>query len=541
MALLGLFSRKDKKSSTSKAGSSDSSNLPPKPSPSPSDSTSVTETDYVSVRRGALPHATNGPYNGPPAAAASTSKLRQAFARKKSPTLLDGVPRLPLASSPSTSPPPVPYSPSILSDSVNDDHSFRPPPSKSSIFSAYADPKGALSTRSLPANRPNYYHSRNHSSSREAASVDVHALEPPPPLPQPVPKSGGLFAWAHRGRKKSKPSNPPPQPPPHSLQSLSVDLSSDSFNLKSFRHVGGASDPSAAPISLLPHPPSFLANSNNTTNTNSFNPQPTTIPHARPRGDSIVSVDSAQRVSVAAFREMAARSRNNSPSPSLRPPSTTDLARLPPLDHAHSANSHLHGHGQTHGHLRPGGGIRPPVLSTRSSIANALFTSTDTESETESSDPAISDQDDSEAEEDEGAEETLRPKRNGTITQRSPGMGKGRVGGKASSEMGHRALRTPPSAPTSATRRVAKSALGHGDSPSPNPNQGGIHHASSASATGLEDPKGANVVGTRARASASTSALQPNAAARRASMLANSKGVPVLSESSSILYFMTIF
>lgn len=440
MALLGFLSRKDRKSS--KASSSS-----PKPSPNPSDSTSVQESEYVSVRRDALPHATNGLYKGPPAAAASSSRLRQAFARKKSPTPDDV--------QPFPSPPPLPYSPSAKSEADAD--RFRPPPSKSSLFSAYADPQGALSTRSLPTKRTNHARSR----SREVASVDAHSNSEASPT-QPAKKSGGLFAWAHRERKKSKPTEPI-QPFP-----LSVDLGTDSFNLRSFRHIGAEPTPS---VSMdLPRPPSVHSN------TPFHPPHP---PHARPRGDSLISVDSAQRVSVAAFREMAARSRNASPSPSLRPPSTTDLTHLDP--HAPS-------------HLRPGGGIRPPVLSTRSSVANALFTSTDTESDEDS------EQEDSD---DSGGSETLRPKRNKTITKKP---------GKASTELGHR-MRTPPSAPPA---RTAKSSLGHGESPSPSP-----QITSSSSREGRPNAF------ARTRASASTSALQPNAAARRASMLAANKGVPV--------------
>ena len=252
--------------------------------------------------------------------------------------------------------------------------------------------------------------------------------------PSAPKKQGGLFSWAHRERKKSKVADTPP--------SLSVDVSTESFNLKSFRHVRPES-PSPESISASPLVPPV---------------------RPRPRGDSVAS-DSSQRISVAAFREMAAR-RSAAPSPTsspilLRPPSRTDSLE--------------------HSHLRPSGSSfqRAPVPSRGSTLAL----------QNDSSSSESEDSGDSESE-DSGGSSTMRPKRQRTITQKSSR--------RTSTELGHRSRSQVP--PPVSTR----SALGHGEEVSDSGQS--------------QRPPGGGFF--RSRASQSTSAVQPNAAARRASQLA---------------------
>ncbi|KAI0082132.1 hypothetical protein K474DRAFT_1703150 [Panus rudis PR-1116 ss-1] len=424
MTLLSLFSKRDKQPKQPKQPNSS------KASTSEADSTE----DYVLPNAARTPALPNGPYSSPVATSASSSKLRLGFSRKKSTYHVqvdDGSP-LP--------PPPFPYSPSAKSEP--DHESLRPPLSKSALFSSYGDSPSALSTRSLPT-QPS--HSRK--NSRDLSSVDSQSVPDASPNPGKKPagksagKSGGLFSW-HRERNKSKAAEPPPEP--------EVDLSSSSFNLKSFRHIGADH-----PSNDIPRPPSALSSPFNT-------------PPLRPRGNSVAS-DSSQRISVAAFREMAAR-RNNSPSPSLRPPSRTDLSRL-----------------DTSPRLRP----NMPSKKSPMRSSSALALSIDSTSE-ESSDSSESESEDS------AGSATLRPGRNKTIRQRAAS--------KATSELGHKVV--PSAAPP---MRAAKSTIGHGE--------GGSSSQASPTARVQRTPS----IYSRARASVSTSALQPNAAARRASMRAAAK------------------
>ncbi|KAH9948207.1 hypothetical protein B0H21DRAFT_890679 [Amylocystis lapponica] len=253
------------------------------------------------------------------------------------------------------------------------DDSLRPPPSKSDLFATYADPAGARSTRSLP--------------------TDPLSLDPQLPVP-PLKKTKGMFSWAHRERKKSKPPPVPVLPPPTPIPSTF------------------APSDTSRPSPPLP-PPHF----------------------ARPRGDSVAS-DSSQRISVAAFREMAARrSAANSPSPS-----SADMARPPSA-----------------------------LASSRAPVRRTVPM------------PAESDESESD-DEDSGGSATLRP------------AGKTRPG-KSKSELGHHMRPTPPRMAPSASAQSAQSSQSAG--------RGSVY--------------------SRARASQSTSALQPNAAAQRASMLVAQK------------------
>ncbi|CCM01163.1 uncharacterized protein FIBRA_03211 [Fibroporia radiculosa] len=308
-----------------------------------------------------------------------------------------------------------------------------PPPSRSEIFAAYDELSAARSTRSLPTPTPtelSLSHSRNYS--RDAISVDTA----PPPLLDPPKKSKGMFSWAHRERKRSKPSAQAPSANPD-----------DSFNLKSFRHVRPASPP---PAQISPRSPSALS------------PPALALPQ-RPRGDSVASVDSSQRISVAAFREMAARrSAANSPSPSA-----TDLSRL-------DASAPF---------IRPPSALSSPVASSPQLAARRPASRPPVSPSSPTSDSTSSESDADDADDDDSAgSSTLRPMRGVVNAPRSPG--------KSSSELGHRTRPTPP--------RIAMSA------------------SAQSSASGRES------LYSRARASQSTSALMPNAAAKRASLLAAS-------------------
>lgn len=168
----------------------------------------------------------------------------------------------------------VPPRPSEPSTDPTDLRRLRPPPSRSAIFAAYADPGSSLSTRSLPEN----------------TSKSSSPLLSPPPSPSPPQKRPSLFSWA---KPSSHSSSNTGSNIDSSLtaQSDSSDLPPDwhSFNLKSFRHVGSATPPP---------------------NQNSAPPIP------RPRGLSLHS-DSSQRISVGVFREaQARRSQTGSPVPS---------------------------------------------------------------------------------------------------------------------------------------------------------------------------------------------------------------------------------
>lgn len=155
---------------------------------------------------------------------------------------------------------------------------LRPPPSRSAIFAAYADPGSALSTRSLPEN--------------SFPKITPFLSSPPPPLPLPQ-KRPSFFAWAKPSTSSSLKSAKN-NDDPFNARSDSPDSRTGSFNLKSFKHLRPPSPPfdvSAPDVSLVP-------------------------PIPRPRGSSMHS-DRSQRISVAAFREaQARRSHNGSPIPS---------------------------------------------------------------------------------------------------------------------------------------------------------------------------------------------------------------------------------
>lgn len=410
MAVFGLFSRRDKHKSSQDASSKASVDA------SASDSHSI-DTDIASTSGQLSPRNGHSVYGGP--LGASSSKLMLGFGGKKSKpshqTDHNGYLRPP----PSILP--KPRLSSSRSESAHDLLAL--PPSRSELFASYGEPNLSLSTRSLPTTTAQPGSSRQDldNASRMSSTPDIK-------------KHKGVFSWAHRERKKSKPTQP-------DIPSANPD---ESFSLKSFRHVSPAS-PSMA--ELPPRPPSSLSTSGLT-------------PPVRPRGNSIASTDSSQRISVAAFREMAARrSAANSPSPTsadlrgdgspyLRPPSTFTQGLSSPSP-------------------------PPPSFRRPKPTSHASPASDSTSSESSSDD-----------DNDSAGSSTLRPKRQGptgTITPRSAG--------KSATELGHFNKPTPP-------RMRA--------SPSAQSNNAASDRSSLYS---------------RARASQSTSALMPNAAAQRASAL----------------------
>lgn len=416
MALLGLFSKRDK------------SRPPPDPA-SKSTSSSTSDSDQLSVQASVQASSV---YSGPNGA--SSSKLILGFRGKKS------------------HPPPGPHTddngflrppdlnshsrpPRFSSSKSESGHDYLgPPPSRSDLFAAYAEPSSARSTRSLPTTTEhNLSHART--NSRDAISLNPQVSPSNTVVPVPPPKKHrGMFAWATRERKKSKVAPP------------DVVSPDDSFNLKSFRHVR----PVSPGPGEVPRPPSSLSVAGMT-------------PPSRPRGSSIASADSSQRISVAAFREAARRSAANSPSPS-----STDLAR-----------------GDVSPVVRPPSGLSQaasPQSGRRSMPRSPVSPTSDTTS-------SESEDEDDEAEDSAGSS-TLRPKRatNAAASGTPRSVGKG-----TSNELGHRARPTPP-------RMTPSTSV-------------------QSSTSGQES------MYNRARASQSTSALMPNAAARRASMLAAAKAV----------------
>lgn len=391
MAFLGIFSKRDKHKNSDGATihtSSAASDVDP------------SEPDYV------LPSSSKVPsiYSGPPGA--SSSKLKLGFKAKRSP--------VPRNDNNYLSPPSSAFL-SVRSESEN--NLLSPPPPRSAVFSGYNDPTSAHSTRSLPT-QPT-----PHSRSNSKEYIDLGSSGSPLPLSSKQHKGGGLFSWAHRERKKSKPP-PPPSSPSSTLPDISID--SDSFNLRSFRHVRPASPNDSPSASMPPVRP-------------------------RPREGSFVS-DSSQRISVAAFREaQARRSAANSPVPSF-----------------------------SHDAFSPGSAtsLRPPSTS---ALRNSRSISGD------------SDGDESEVENSE-ASATLKPRRDWNAQEkRSPVVSSGR---KSTSELGHKNVRANPNPPPPPPLRMAMSAA--------------TNASFAPQATAYARP----------RASASTSAIQPSTAARRASGLA---------------------
>ncbi|TFK24258.1 hypothetical protein FA15DRAFT_669698 [Coprinopsis marcescibilis] len=409
----------------------------------------------------------------------STSKLRLPFTRKKS----------------SIKPPEPTYDteedlygtspkPSYLgrtttngasSDAESTDYRrLRPPPSKSAIFAAYTDPHSALSTRSLPQDG---YH--------------IHSEAPlpaiPPPQKQQPTKRPSLFAWTKSASPKTiaVPSKEAkllaPSSPPRS------GVTDSSFNLKSFRHVGSPThvptQASASNVSL--HAPA---------------------PIARQRSDTVNSdaSTSQQRISVAAFREaQARRSLAGSPSPSVgRSPSP--LPSSPPIPpEVHRGTPNTRSPPMASPTFTPSPAAAPRPNHRKSFASTSLFAS-----DTDESDSSM------EAETDD--EGTFTPAKRGRQAAARPGLKSSR----AKSEMGHG---SPLDRRGPTPRFNAKSHHGH-DNPSPQPRPHSEALLSNFTAEEGHPPRSQSTLGVyganlRPRASASTSALTPSAAAKRASIV----------------------
>jgi serine/arginine repetitive matrix protein 2 len=487
-SLAGFFSRKNKSSSRSKSDTPTTSVYSNGTTDFDSAQSSPT-AEYVTPGR-SLPSSPNGqsslhPNSARgeqassvyPSLAAPSNKLRLPFTRKKASAAASSTSIATTSHGSNFGTPPRPSymgreSTSTASDGeAADFRRLRPPPSKSAIFAAYGDPHSALSTRSLPTERP--------------APIQTSPI--PPPVP---PKKASFFHWS-----KSTPSSPQNtfrKPKPRKDEAITPP-SDSSFNLKSFRHVMPPS-PNASDLSL-----------------------PAPIP--RPRGTSTTS-ESSQRISVAAFREaQARRSTADSPVPSHRAPSPLS----PQL-----SNNYV---GET-SRARPGprpqqslstpvsqGSRQPPQKHRTSGLA---YTS-DSE---ESSSSEEGESDDS----DRPTNGIVRRKRtitknNGTDMSVTREPVKMRA---TKSEVGHgsSSYHSPSStrrdfvpAPRSQSSHILMSQFSgsggqNGSVPSDDP------------APRSQSSLGFNANGSRTRASVSTSALSPSAAAKRASIVVAANSGP---------------
>jgi len=303
---------------------------------------------------------------------------------------------------------------------------------------------------------PNESSTHAHPDTPSRLSSDARTELHSRPVGQPHKKSPGLFSWT-RERTKSKPSQPLSTIPSLPPVIPSGDDSS-SFNLKSFRHVR-ADSPATSPDKSPQHSSNLL-------------PPP---PRPRPRGDSGAS-DASQRISIAAFKEAQARSRTNSPVPSPRPPSTADILRVDGNGRRRASTVSV-----VSGPDRPQPNksvAAPPIPSLRPNSSAMATSSDDSDSE-----------DDEEVDSD--GEPLQKPVRKRTITGRANGI-------RARSDAGHGPVTTSNDQLSHARQDPHKLSR-----PAPPP-----------TLQSYQSPV------TRPRASASTSALTPNGAARSASILA---------------------
>lgn len=505
----GLFSKRDNAKTLRKTGSPSSPRSPRSPagiptsstgkgntSPSIADQSEILEgsqlsldTDYVLADVDSPPTSSTNAYPLAPSssnsgASASTSKLKMPFRRKQSTSS-----RFSTTTAHTSVPPPPPKEHKVsIESSLSESPSLRPPPSRSAIFGSYADPHNALSTRSLPQDSP-FPHFRQDSADiagiyETMSNPDLH-MPTYAPLQPPKPSSkGGLFAWARpRGRTKSKP--PAPTPPvdtvlPSRSSSVLPSSAADSFNLKSFRHV-------TSPLSTSPNlDPSSR---------DSLDPPA----RPRPRGDSVAS-DYSQRIPVAAFREVQARrSAANSPVPSS--PGDRDSYLASSQVRSRKRLSTL----GTSPPL-PNTGSEPRLSVSRSpqprSSTAPHFLSTSTSSSESSEEEGESDSDEQEA--------TLRPSRKRTVTSRSAGG--------TQSELGHRTS-------LGAAFSSARSEGGHGGH-SGSPSRSALLAQPSKKIEAPAKTSRNSSVYSHSRGSVSASALVPDAAVQRISMISKHAAGP---------------
>jgi hypothetical protein len=502
----GLFSKRDNAKTLRKAGSPRS---PRSPAGIPTSSTAKgntspsiagnsenlegsqlsLDTDYVLADIDSPPISSTHAYPLAPSsstsgASASTTKLKMPFRRKQSSSSKFS------ATTAQSSVPPAPPTKEhkvSIESSLSDSPSLRPPPSRSAIFGSYADPHNALSTRSLPQDSPFPYPRRDSADTagiyETMSNPDSH-MPSHSPLHPPKPSSkGGLFAWARpRGRTKSKP--PAPSPPVTVLPSRSSSAlpssAADSFNLKAFRHV-------TSPLSTSPNlDPSSR---------DSLDPPA----RPRPRGDSVAS-DSSQRISVAAFREVQARrSAANSPVPSS--PGDRDSCLASGQVRSRKRLSTL--------------GTSPPLPNTASEPRLSISRSPPPRSSTAPlflSASASSSESSEEGESDSSDEEeaTLRPNRKRTVISRSAGG--------TQSELGHR---TSPGAAFSSARSDGGHGVHSGSPSRPAP----VPQPSKKIEAPARTSRNSSVY-SHNRGSVSASALVPDAAAMRVSMISKYSAGP---------------
>ncbi|THH08721.1 hypothetical protein EW146_g8902 [Bondarzewia mesenterica] len=472
--LLGIFGKRDKSKSPSKNSKHSSAAHDSGGGPSSSRSNASVsivdtaernreheiselsaETDYVLAETG-LPTVRNSVYHAPPPPVpASSSKLNVFRRRKQSQgdrvsassskvNLNDSPPRL--------HPPKSSYASAQREASTAEGNYFNskplhPPPSRANLFAKYGDPHNALSTHSLPQEQI-HAHLRTDSYDSQIryetmSNPDTHS----PPVPsKKASGGGGLFSWARsRDRTKSKPTRPDPD----ILRSVpTVDQSS--FNLKSFRHVNGSTSP------IPDRPPS---------STSMYTPP------VRPRENSFASNSSQQRISVAAFREaQARRSAAVSPVPSFGEAESPSLGKNPRLSPGVAQQ-------QQRGRQRSSTIGSPPPVLVGPPISRAPLPS-DRDYKPNLFSGSSSESTSPEEYESEEGDETLRPARKRTITQR----------GSASADP---------------SPRISPVLI----QPSPRTLEG---------SNNLNYPNSYS----RSRASVSTSALVPDAAAKRASLIA---------------------
>ncbi|KAF9488209.1 hypothetical protein BDN71DRAFT_1594076 [Pleurotus eryngii] len=452
MTLLGgLFSKKSKSRSP---GASTHGGTPSLYSSAASElasslsSASVSPTtEYITTNK-SLPSSPNGkhalPGNVYPSAAASSSKLRLPFSRKKTASNAS----LAVSQYEESMSPPRPSYASRTSTAASSDtetstierRHLRPPPSRSAIFAAYGgDPRGAQqSTRSLPDER----RAKPQPSS--------------PPLP-PVPQKRSLFGW-YKSQPKSTNASPTAIP------------TEESFNLKSFRHVRPGSPTysniSTASISNLPPP------------------------RPRPRGTSTAS-DSSQRISVAAFREaQARRSQAGSPAPlDAQAPLVGSKSYSGIESNRSSSNlSHYYPSSQPSQNNR--------LTPRRSSVFADDSDSTATSSEEEESDDG-----------------EVRDRR----AKGAAGVGRRRTA----------THRGDSDRPAAGKARATRSEMGHSSAWTGDKTNANLPVPRLPSSTQLQQSQQ-----SRQRASVSTSASMPNAAAKRASLLAGNIALAVPAVSS---------
>ncbi|KAG1797223.1 hypothetical protein EV424DRAFT_1442648 [Suillus variegatus] len=203
----------------------------------------------------------------------------------------------------------------------------------------------------------------------------------------------------------------------------------------------------------------------------------------RPRGDSVAS-ESSQKISVAAFREAQRRSRANSPVPSFRLPSSLDTLRVENISRQRASTVSTPTGSEHHLPFNRNSSAPPlPISANRTS--SVLDTST-------------SESDDYDEEVDSDGV-PIKPSRKRTVTPRP--------GPRSWSDAGH-----APAASNAQTQRPDPPRWSKSDN------------------VQLRQPD--NMAAVRARASVSTSALTPNAAARRASTLAVANASAASSEKS---------